>query len=155
MRPSPTADERPILARNRTSQGFYRCSFMSSRPRYGGPTLSHRTSHFCLRAAVKLVGCADGLGNAWVGPNVRGEVGACNAGPHGVRDTRWPFHISSCLNRTRSDKAGMDTAFQDVFSDYNLQERWRSSPSIVSVAAKAMDENDARSRCPSPAGNFD
>ena len=30
-----------------------------------------------------------------------------------------------------------------------------SSPSIVSVAAKAMDENDARSRRPSPAGNFD
>ncbi len=32
MRPSPTADERPLLARNRTSQGFYRCSFMRSRP---------------------------------------------------------------------------------------------------------------------------
>ena len=31
----------------------------------------------------------------------------------------------------------------------------RSSPSIVSVAAEAMDENDARSRRPSPAGNFD
>jgi hypothetical protein len=28
MRPSPTADERPVLARNRTSQGFYRCSFI-------------------------------------------------------------------------------------------------------------------------------
>src|SRR6266568_6201758 len=32
IRPSPTADERPVLARNRTSQGFYRCSFMRSRP---------------------------------------------------------------------------------------------------------------------------
>jgi hypothetical protein len=28
---SPTADERPVLARKRTSR-FYRCSFMSSRP---------------------------------------------------------------------------------------------------------------------------
>jgi hypothetical protein len=36
MRPSPTADERPALTRNRTSQGFYRCSFMSSRPSWNG-----------------------------------------------------------------------------------------------------------------------
>ena len=42
MRPSPTAGERPVLARNRTSQGFYRCSFMSSRPRCNRPPIKEK-----------------------------------------------------------------------------------------------------------------